>query len=65
MKSMIGKFQAFMNGENQIIRRKPRLNLYDLATSMSKGRFNKPYEELSKSELHEILKDISELTTYQ
>jgi len=61
---MLGKFQAFMNGENQF-RRKPRLNLYDLATSMSKGRFNKPYEELTKGELHEILKDIAELTAYR
>jgi hypothetical protein len=62
---MIGSFKAFMEGENQFNQRKPhRIQWGLIAEAEAQSRFNKPYKDLTPSELKELLGVLAGTRTY-
>lgn len=58
MIKMSGTFKEFMNGENQL-KHKHHINRYEIAEIMSKGCYNKNYENLTIEERKELIKFLS------
>ena len=62
---MNGTFKAFMQGENQFNeRKKPRIQWGLIAETEAQNRFNKPYKDLTPSELKELLQVLAGTKPY-